>query len=386
MKNNIYLQCLLLFLLCSCNNKEADKFTPEKVLEINLNNRNATISEFSDKIEHIKLITLKDSTLFYLNQIVTKDEKYYVADKNQGRIFKFNSNGECEFLISKKGKAKDEYLSIGDISITNDCIRIYDNMSSKFIDYDINNGTFIRSSKLNDNFSNVVSYNDIIVGYNSLGDTYFSPKMISVYDSLFNKTHSYINIESYLKGVSIRQHAPLIRYNSEILLTRILSNDVYRISKDTIDLKYRFDFGKYNLSDDILKRISDNEASNLLLRLINSDYVNSIDYFLETDEFIYFVFMFKGKMNVLYYNKLNDNYLILNGSSIDENNRMWAMNPHISTNEKGEFISVLNPSIFNNDSIEFFTNTNCQHFNNAIDNVIKNNNEEYISILLYSFK
>lgn len=372
---------LLVFILSSCN-VDTDKMDTRGmiVLSVNIDDNIKTEVDFIDAIDSIRFVVLKDSTIMGVSKIVTYDSCYYILDKMQNAISILDIDGNLKYKLSKKGRSRQEYLEITDLSVSSHKITVYDQISMKIIDYDINTGDYLGSFDVQDIYSNICqSDDDFLVAYCSYGLQSSTNKMLTLYSS--NMISNYINKPPYLNDrINIEQSSPISIYMNQVYLTPLFSNFVYCIKSDSVKAKYYIDFCKHQIPKRFYEKLDNGDANNLLSEIYKSNYAHSVDHFIETENYIYFVFAYNIDDYSVYYNKVTEEFSLYKKTSFGDNSRIWACNNHIS-NTRTEFISLL---YLANVSQEV---RNADLFLKKLTDVVQKENEEYeFAIVIYKFK
>lgn len=331
---------LLLIVLNSCNN-DSDTIDTQgaTVLSVNIEDIK-TETDFINAIDSIRFIVLKDSTIKGVSKIVFYDSSYYILDKMQNAISVLDNEGNLKYKLLKKGRSRQEYLEITDFSVSKQKITIYDQNSMKVVDYDINTGKYLNSFEVPDIYSNICRSDDgFLAAYCSYGLKSSTNEMVTLYHS--NSISNYINKPTYLnEQINIEQSSPISQYLNRIYLTPLFSNFVYCIKSDSVKAKYYIDFGKHQIPKKYYKKLDNSNANTMLNDIYQSHYAHSIDHFIETDDYIYFIFAYNKEDYSVYYNKKITEFSLYKKSSFGNDNSIWTSNNHTS-NTKTEFISLL---------------------------------------------
>lgn len=378
---NLFLIPILITILNSCN-VDIDKIDLHgvTVFSVNIVDSIKTESDFINTIDSIRFIVLKDNSIEGASKIVTYDSCFYILDKMQNAVSVFDIHGNLKYKLLKRGRSRQEYLEITDLSVSNQKITIYDQVSMKFIDYDINTGDYLSSFEVEDIYSNICQSDDgFLAAYCSYGLQSSTNKMLTVFNS--KEVTNYINKPIYLnERINIEQSSPISRYENQIYLTPLFSNFVYCIKSDSVKAKYYIDFCSHQISKKFYKKLDNGDANNMLKEIYQSDYAHSIDHFIETEDYIYFIFAYHKDDYSVYYHKKMGKISLYKKTSFGINNQLWACNNHIS-NTKTEFISLLYltnvPNKVNNDNPAL----------KKLIAVVQEANEEYeFAIAIYKFK
>lgn len=296
------------------------------VLSVNIDDNIKTEVDFIDAIDSIRFVVLKDSTIMGVSKIVPYDSCYYILDKMQNAISILDIDGNLKYKLSKKGRSRQEYLEITDLSVSSQKITVYDQISIKIIDYDINTRDYLSSFDVQDIYSNIChSDDDFLVAYCSYGLQSSTNKMLTLYSS--NTISNYIDKPPYLNDrINIEQSSPISRYMNQVYLTPLFSNFVYCIKSDSVKAKYYIDFCKHQVPERFYEKLDNGDANNLLSEIYKSNYAHSVDHFIETENYIYFVFAYNIDDYSVYYNKVTAEFSLYKKTSFGDNSRIWACN------------------------------------------------------------
>lgn len=92
----------------------------------------------------LKLETNDECIIGNISDIVFQDNLLYIVDDLSSCILVFNTDGRFEFKIDKRGRARNEYVEMTDVHISNNNVWVLDNIGCKIVVYDLK-GAFVRS-------------------------------------------------------------------------------------------------------------------------------------------------------------------------------------------------------------------------------------------------
>lgn len=268
------------FIFCSysCHqNKSLYQEDCDTILSVNLDLEDNTVS-FYDLFENVSLLpleTTEESLLSNIDKIIIHNDSIFILDKKQGAIFLFNSEGKYINKLSQQGDGPTEYFDLADFTFnkytTNlELLSVYRGI------YCFNrNFKFIEKFSLPDNMIPVHRFAVI----DSCTRVFFNsvrPHKIEVYH-LYNKElkGNYFEIPQHIYREASLGGPFLLdnRQDGEAIFTQPFSNTVYSVSPLSFKPHYKWDFGTYNFSVDVLKPgLSQNEYDNLIR---NSSFRNS---------------------------------------------------------------------------------------------------------------
>lgn len=139
---------LLIYIGVSCNRKvEPNDSSLYTSIQLPLAQKEQIISlsEITDSIVYVPLETNDQCLIGSIDKLlVTDDHNYIVVDKDiAASVFLFDSNGSFIRKIGNRGEAKNEYLTLEDVTYENDQIYIWDSAQKKVLVYSAK-GSFIQ--------------------------------------------------------------------------------------------------------------------------------------------------------------------------------------------------------------------------------------------------
>lgn len=166
---------------------------------------------------------------------------------------------------------------------------------------------------------------------------------IHIIDGDGNTIKKLMKVPAYLKNkipalLSASLQKSTTYFDGKLLYKDSFSNDIFQVDKDSVTVRYRFDFGKYSFDYGTFLEANRQygtleNGENLFLALNKKDVFHHIDNFNETSKYLYFKCSKKGKTFQIYYDKIHNKPYILSKS---------GTLPHIySYANKNVFVSVL---------------------------------------------
>ena len=310
----IIFSILVVLLLVGCEDKNNKEYC--KTLFVDLDSIEADVNDVFSKIEIIPLETTDSSFVVYPKEIQIFEDIIYIYDIDRQKVFSFNMDGKFIRNIGRMGNGPGEYSWLSSISIDEKRERIQLLTAfSTILEY-TTSGCFIEKRFLPHdklNYQALFNVNDYIVTWTIPHNN--ETDCISILDSGTLEL-----VKQFVKGASIvkKYSRNLYSYNNDIYYGQTIENsNVYKISKDTIGLAYRWDFGSnnYNMHDFNLtyKNKNINEEEELLRNYINEGIVPywQVKY-AENDKYYYTCLRFNNKRDVnIFYRKTDGRYFIL---------------------------------------------------------------------------
>ena len=302
MKNNLlsysYFLILSIFISCvhtpSSINKVLEVNLPqEQILKIDLDEAQAiypiSSSSIFDSVSYIKLETNPECMIGSIAKVIYIDNKFIIMDGGGERpVLVFSNRGDFLNKIGECGHGPKEYIRPSDISYDqfNNELLVWSSYDQKILRYRID-GEFVSSIRLDFWIDNIAAYNkDMMIGYvNNIkqGMGYGKNYHFHFFDKdgkTVSKLDEYNTEKDIFTGVSTRS---ITSYNNDILFNFPSTNEIFKLSPDSIELKYYIDYGIHNIHHDFFigktMREATKEISNLDL--------GTVLFFSETDSHFY---------------------------------------------------------------------------------------------------
>ena len=141
------LSYVLFVILSGCSNSDTLQNIPQIKVEVNTVNQSlGETNIIHPEGEHklLKLETNDECIIGNISDIVFQDNLLYIVDDLSSCILVFNTDGRFEFKIDKRGRARNEYVEMTDVHISNNNVWVLDNIGCKIVVYDLK-GAFVRS-------------------------------------------------------------------------------------------------------------------------------------------------------------------------------------------------------------------------------------------------
>ena len=342
-----------IFLLCSCKEQTdptIDYGTPLNTISFDFENDKKeynNLISLIDSIEVVKLKTNKDYLIGSISKILCDEGHIYILDERKSKaIFKYTKSGEFVLKISNIGKGPGEFIRPTDFFLLKDKLALLDGYSGKIMFYSKTGGFLneFSTKTMAERFGKIDTNHFCMLNENK--SSKFSNYNISIVDNNGNTIKKLMKIPPFSKDKNLSLYKPTDYFGKELLYTNIFSNNIFRILKDSIFVKYYFDFGKNSLNGAFLNANKKLTASDLLLILNKKDFVNSIDYFNENSKYIFFQCLKKGDVFQVYYNKEREEAYLFSYKSFPEWFK-YVARPYIYS-DGSMFISVFEPHLTEN--------------------------------------
>jgi len=328
MNKTLLIYPILIIFLFSCASRSTDEGYP--VLKASLEETNTSLYDIFEKIEIIPLEALDHSLIKSISKIKYYDGIYYVLDKAMNRILFFDDNGKYLNKIDAVGNGPGEYPFVNDfnIDIANRQIEILAVLT--ILKYDLN-GSYISSYTLPPALK-------IYQGIEYFGEHSYllyvsewpggppSLKMAPKDES--KEVKNLYDEDFYLNCI---QMADVFSRDEQgnIYFMRPFRNEVYRVTSDSLQIAYTWDFG--SRTNDISSYTSNNtetdediinEKAVKLLRLKRNGELPNVYYSFsnhyQTNNYFYSILLLAPRGSVpkhLFYNKTTEAYSLFEKTS-----------------------------------------------------------------------
>lgn len=202
---------------------------------------------YSDFYANVQATILECDTnilIGYIDKLETYNDYLIILDVNYSQgIFVFNKAGKFIHRIGSKGQGVGEYIGVSDFIIDHEgFLYLLDNWSQKINVYELSNGAFVRSLKINEN-GHVYSYH-IYKNSNFYLDSYFLKSLKKAYlfqslDGEFGYTiNQYLDVNDYNKSWTNTRYVENIAFyktsmNSAFFVQQFMDT-IIKIKNDTI--------------------------------------------------------------------------------------------------------------------------------------------------------
>ncbi len=275
------------------------------------------------------------------------DNKIYILDRKQSVIFVFNIDGAFLFKINKRGRARDEYLSISDFEVgKNGSIYVNDDSLGYIIVYD-KSGNFQKRIRCPQRVWSFKILNNNIFACN-LGNglgvldeipTYFNylcfndKGEVLYQDVAFNKS---LLGNKFLNG---SYNSLFYLYNDNIYMSSMLNNSIYKISKENGDIEQCV---VYTMNKQSLLKVEDSkkDVSTYLANLRNGTLASSIYdfYCFENGTMVYYNYQYRSYTTVT---SLSGDILYSGRTVADECGMLDTFTPYLDSDNTGYAIKAV---------------------------------------------
>jgi len=324
----IFFLFALFVIYTNCQNKP--EYQTEEIYNvevISIKKTSANQWDFNDFFEVEKCIVL-DSRIIIgdINKIIFHDGHIFILDTKQKAVFKFSYEGELKERYFSFGKGPKEYTDITDFTIdkeSGDVIMLDGVVGKELIKYD-NKGNFIKKYKIPFGSANFHQLDEGYIFYcgnhrsseNGLNDNYFYN--IVVTDEKFNVIDKMAPISSIWDGrrYIFKNITAFSQYGNSVFFQMPMPNDntVFEVKDNSVQPKYRFDFGNDNLANLLQESKSLKE---IISKIDESSLAHNLNGYFENEKIIYFAILKGDVVQQIVYDK-SDKKVFYRDLSLDQ--------------------------------------------------------------------
>lgn len=285
------------FFACSTGHKDSISSSPKNNSPVLLKVDTSIPFKWPSNLEVEKITYLKPSTstvISSVDKILLSPDRdlFYVFDQGQSKIFVFDELGILKQVLDRQGEGPEEYLEIYDVQIDfeKEILEVlsYQNLKK----YNLNTFEFIGTEELRNlpkdkNFSNFIRISNVLylwtdlppnqlVGKEELGNYHLLRIEDGIVNFYIEQKYGVINSLLFYPASSIDE------YNLPPLLG---SNDIIRVTQDSVYTKFKFDFGNKGIPLIDLINYWENRHE-----ILGSEYYKPLQNIRETKDYLFFQF------------------------------------------------------------------------------------------------
>ncbi|ETN96381.1 6-bladed beta-propeller [Zhouia amylolytica] len=368
------------FLVVRCDtniDKQTIKSNDYSTIVVDFDEPSNDINQLYGMIDSVSAIPLETKSDFLIGRIkkILFDEDYiYVLDDDSNSLYSFDKAGKAIIKFGNIGRGPGEYMRIGDFDILDNEIVIFDRIN-KLIFFD-KQGGFTKEEFINDvsaeYIASVNSTTTFTINNISHDNT---SKRISLLTNghLASTQPKVLNFDTIKSGNRMKVRKPITYLKDQLFFTDYFKNDVYSISKDTIKLKYRFDFGSYTFNTEARNTLFKNlNNTSALSAILKSKYVGVLDYFNVSENYLYVTSVWNEQMYEIYYDKRKGDIFKFGYSDYPS----WFKKlhtPYLGVKKEDIFISIVYPDklldMTESEKVEILKLTNQSNFLKYLESI-----------------
>jgi hypothetical protein len=210
-------------------------------------------------------------------RVLESDRDYYIMDEVSKLIHRFDAGGRFLNIIGKKGKGPGEYVEMFEAIVSDKGVELLTGFPTTELTYYTKEGSFIERKKFLENAS--LSF---VIQPKSNDYLFYGSGYIHKIQRIDHKSGEIADSMLVNTGDTkvFRVHPFTKTPYGTLLFCEHFINKIYEINSAGIQEKYRLDFGKYTIEQDLTARDFMKRAS--------ETGVWSIDRALENDDYLYF--------------------------------------------------------------------------------------------------
>lgn len=264
-----------------------------KTIKVDTWMENLIVDDYIADLKYIKLETKSNCLIGNVEKLLFNNDKIYV--KSDG-VFVFDKTGKHLFSIANKGKGPGEFISLYDISISENTLYLYDNDQGKLLCYQADNGQYLKEISVPYSGMELECVNhELFINIGGIPQVVQTEGQLLTCD--LNKPEDYK--QYYPKGrLDVGVENQLLAYNQACYWIEPFSYKVFKSDKNGMSDYVQFDFGKNNISENQLKVAKTMEDISSLGK------ANFLSDFYETPAYISAVIYLKEKRYQILYDKL----------------------------------------------------------------------------------
>ena len=244
MKQTVALSFLFFFLL-SCSNRdngELYNYQPRQVIDLTDQSNSFDITERIKNIDVLNL-TVGDSWvhLRYPRMAISEEGYYFLSDRTDFLIG-YSKTGELKFSKQIKGRGRGEIMDVGNISMKNDTLLIYDRVLGRMLCYNEDgefksflNRTEVKAEKL-------YKTDKCFWGLSIFCDNEFDDHYCAMYDNEGSCIENYLSLPSHYIGYDYNVGYTDLSYLFHDTLRFMLVHDytLFSLTDNGLESTYRF--------------------------------------------------------------------------------------------------------------------------------------------------
>jgi len=244
--NKLFLIIFIGSLLIGCSDK---KSSVDSGTIIDLERETPVcISDLFESVEVVQLETDEQCLVQTMNILISHNNRYYILDERQQKLFCFDSVGKFLFKIDQKGQGPEEYVHISDINIDpyEQTLLLLESWGN-LLTFDLD-GKFISKTRLPEE---IIAYNEvhslnrdtlIFISLNKYSLVFYSKSTNSIIDKQYDD----------MKGCVFNPIGKTYRYNDQLFYSPTPTNDIRNLSENTM---FSWNFGQKNNTQKQINKI-----------------------------------------------------------------------------------------------------------------------------------
>jgi len=365
MKNLLFSTILYVFLsvfLHSCDNKNLNNNLPLRI-KINVKRvENKPMKSICTEVRYYPISTQTDTLIGWVHKIICFENGYVLYDDSKSNaVFFLDINCNILFVHKNIGEGPGETTAITDVYLSDNEIIIKSNNNHKRLYYTLK-GKYLREIKSVDiespktyiqlDSNNYATIHGGLIQEDWNKATDFGKKAVMITDDflpfmnvlILNKNHK--GVKAFSRYYNNQHHMwpnnPFSKYKDEVLATFSMKDTIFKITKDSLNVKYIIDFGDNIIPMSLREKHNVDEINQILGE--EDKYAGNVNTLLQNEEFIAFKYQGNKKWNGAIWSKKSGNYVLISELENDINGGPIAIPKAVAPD--GSFVASISAADF----------------------------------------
>lgn len=304
-KHVILLALIAVFLFHGCKGKpESNNSVQSLNIKLDLQKKMKSIHDI-ELIKEVEIVNLDCDEVIIgnIDKVIRFDSMIYLMDKYQNKsIYIFDIDGNYISTIFNHGNGPEDYLQLTDIFIDpeDSTLNVLSRIDNKLFKYDLKGEKLLSFKKTPKSFTSMQKTPNGYLGYmsNWIQDP-DAPFNVWLMNKELEITGHYFEIDNILQSRSYAKGYAFSKYCNTYYYITPLDYHIYVFENGNVEVKYQYDLGNYQISDNLKTEMLNDERRR---ELVNR-YVHRFYNFQETGKHVVVHFIFQGQNLVAVYNK-----------------------------------------------------------------------------------
>lgn len=256
----------------------------------------------------LPLETVSEAMVGEVSGLLRYGGGYLVRDDQTQSVYFFDGRGRYLNRICRRGKGPGEYIKMDDVAIdpSDSSIVLLSTLPRKLMWY-TSDGVFLRESPLSVYAESMAVAGDSVILYansHSGNEDRFQLYVTDRTGKILSRFLPYDSVKNYPISMTINHSHPFTKTSDgKLLFSMPLDERIFTLAGDSLQEKYRLDFGSYTLPESYLREYIGDRGSELMFALMGEDYAYNLHGVFETPEFLFFNVMVAKRLRRLAYRK-----------------------------------------------------------------------------------
>ncbi len=221
----------------------------------------AYLSSFVDSISYLPLATPGEGMINEVDQLVITDDRLWIVDENQTKVWVYDKAGTFLFQIGTRGRGPGELAGISDLIVVPSKKQIFLSGAYRAMQQFDWDGNLQREWKATYYFQEAALLNDSTYAlFTMVDNSYTVEEDIDLAYNLLLTNGNITQVKGkaapYLQGVdNMLVHNRLSQEGDQLLFNYSYWDTIYQVTPTGITPAYCLEFGKHRFSQDILSSL-----------------------------------------------------------------------------------------------------------------------------------